>query len=119
MRVNGNIAPAPILIEPYPAREGYVEIRLRENIKEIATPENAAQMFEYDEYTFHVVSREGLQQKIESNISDWLATGRALEISENASALRDATDQNSELLDAMAAMVEELYESDLDMIGGE
>lgn len=33
--------------------------------------------------------------------------------------VQSLTAQNAELLDAMAAMVEEVYESDLDAIGGE
>jgi len=46
-------------------------------------------MFEYDEYTFHLKDREGLKEDIENNLSDWLITGRTLEVNEGASIVQD------------------------------
>ena len=46
-------------------------------------------MFEYDEYTFVLPDREGLREDIEANMADWLATGRTLEVNENASIVAD------------------------------
>ena len=73
--------------------EGYVEVRLRENINEVTETdpqtETTTTMFEYDEYTFLLKDREGLQADIESNLSDWLITGRTLEVNESASIVQD------------------------------
>lgn len=72
---------------------GYVELRLRENIKEVSEvdemTETEVTMFEYDEYTFLLKDKEGLQEEIEVNMSDWLITGRTLEINESASIVQD------------------------------
>lgn len=46
-------------------------------------------MFEYDEYTFLLKDREGLREDIEGNLSDWLITGRTLEVNESASIVQD------------------------------
>lgn len=73
--------------------EGYVEVRLRENIKEVTDidpqTETSVTMFEYDEYTFLLKDREGLQEDIKNNLSDWLITGRTLEVNERASIVQD------------------------------
>lgn len=73
--------------------EGYVEVRVRENINEIEVideqSETAVPMFEYDEYTFLLKDREGLEKDIENNLSDWLITGRTLEVNESASIVQD------------------------------
>lgn len=93
MRVRGNISPATLSVETYLPLEGYVEVRLRENIKEVTETdpqtETTLTMFEYDEYTFLLKDREGLQEDIESNLSDWLITGRTLEVNESASIVQD------------------------------
>lgn len=73
--------------------EGYVEVRLRENINEVTETdpqtETTITMFEYDEYTFLLKDREGLQEDIEGNLNDWLITGRTLEVNESASIIQD------------------------------
>lgn len=73
--------------------EGYVEVRVRENVNEIEVTdeqsETAVPMFEYDEYTFLLKDREGLEKDIENNLSDWLITGRTLEVNESASIVQD------------------------------
>lgn len=80
-------------MESYLPLEGYVEVRLRENIKEITDidpqTETSVTMFKYDEYTFLLKNREGLQEDIENNLSDWLITGRTLEVNESASIVQD------------------------------
>lgn len=91
MRVQGNASPAAVTVESYWPMPGYAEIRLHENIKDI-TPtgvENPTPLFEYDEYVIHVKEKDGLQAEIESNLTDWLATGRMLEVNENASVVQD------------------------------
>ena len=124
MRVKGNVSPNVLNIEPYAPKTGHVEVRLRDNINSIeATDKMTGQeisMFEYDEYTFVLPDIEGLREHIEANMADWLATGRTLEVNQNASIVvaqqRDinaANAKNAELLETMAAMVEEVYESDL------
>lgn len=93
MRVRGNISPVTLSVETYLPLEGYVEVRLRENIKEVTETdpqtETPLTMFEYDEYTFLLKDREGLQEDIEGNLSDWLITGRTLEVNESASIVQD------------------------------
>lgn len=93
MRVKGNVSPNVLDIESYRPMPGYVEARLRENINEVTVvdemTEQEIKMFEYDEYTFIVREREGLREDIETNMADWLATGRALEVNENASVVQD------------------------------
>lgn len=93
MRVKGNVSPNVLDIEPFAPMPGYAEVRLRENIKEVTEvdemTEQKVTMFEYDEYTFHLVNKESLQEEIESNLNDWLITGRTLEINEGASIVQD------------------------------
>ena len=83
MRVRGNVSPNSLSIEPFAPMPGYVEVRLRENIKEVTEVDEMTEqeipMFEYDEYTFHLANKEGLREEIEGNLSDWLITGRTLE----------------------------------------
>ena len=54
MRVRGNVSPNSLTIEPFAPMPGYVEVRLRENIKDITMvdeiTEREVTMFEYDEY---------------------------------------------------------------------
>ena len=91
MRVQGNASPAAVTVESYWPMPGYAEIRLHENIKDI-TPtgvENPTPLFEYDEYVIHVKEKDGLQEEIESNLNDWLITGRTLEVNESSSILQD------------------------------
>ena len=89
MRVYGNVLPETLLIEPYAPSDGYVEVRLREDIKEVTDTDPqtgiAVPMYEYDEYIFLLKNREGLRDEIEANLTDWLATGRTLEVNPNAS----------------------------------
>lgn len=40
-------------------------------------------------YTFHLAGKEGLREEIEGNMSNWLITGRTLEINEGASIVQD------------------------------
>lgn len=116
MRIRGNVSPAPILVEPYPAREGYAEVRLRENIKTVVETDTQTQveitMYEYDEYTFHVPNRDGLRDDIESNLADWIATGRTVEVNQNASVVQEQLEnlsaQNAEYEKALSEIEEAL-----------
>ena len=101
MRVQGNGFPAAVTVESYWPMPGYVEVRVRENVKGI-TPtddENAAPLYEYDEYVFHVKQRDGLQQEIENNLAAWLQTGRMLEVNDRASTVQD---MKAEIADAVS-----------------
>lgn len=93
MRVRGNVSPNVLDIERYRPIPGYVEARLRENINEVTVvdemTEQEIKMFEYDEYTFVIREREGLREDIESNMADWLVTGRTMEVNQNASIVAD------------------------------
>lgn len=93
MRVRGNISPKLLEIESYRPMPGYVEARIRENVKEVPVTDEMTDtritMYEYDEYTFLLKEKEGLYEEIEANMSDWLITGRTLEINESASIFQD------------------------------
>lgn len=93
MRVKGNVSPNVLDIERYRPMPGYVEVRLRENINEVTVvdgiTEQEISMFEYDEYTFVLPNSGGLRDEIEANLTDWLATGRTLEVNPNASIVAD------------------------------
>ena len=93
MIVKGNISPNALNIEPYAPKAGHVEVWLRDNINPIVeTDEMTGQgisMFEYDEYIFVLPDFEGLRAHIEANMADWLATGRTLEVNQNASIVAD------------------------------
>lgn len=93
MRVSGNVYPSVLNIEPYAPKAGHVEARLRNNINPIVAKDDMTgkeiSMFEYDEYTFVLPDREGLRDEIEANLTDWLATGRTLEVNPNASIVAD------------------------------
>ena len=84
MRVQGNVCPEAITVEPYLPIPGMAEVRLRENMSQLS--EN---LFEYDEYTTLMKERPGLKEDIAINLTDWLTTLRTLEVYENACFLRD------------------------------
>ena len=87
MRVNSGIEPSMVSIEKYMPIDGYVEIRIRENISSTETEDGLR--FEYDEYVFHMPDKEGLSDEINNNLNDWLATGRTIEVNESASVVQD------------------------------
>jgi hypothetical protein len=93
MRVKSNVSPAVMTLESYHPMPGHVELRLRENIREVSEVDPMTKeeltMFEYDEYTFLLKDKDGLQEEIEANMSDWLITGRTLEVNESASIVQD------------------------------
>ena len=82
MKVHGNSIPEVVHIERYLPKAGYVEVRLTENAVQLE--EN---LWQYDEYVLHV---QGVtKEEVEANLSDWLITGRTLEVNENASEMAD------------------------------
>lgn len=93
MRVRGNVSPDVLNIEPYRPIPGYAEVRLRDNINEVTVVDEMTEeetvMFEYDEYTFVLSERENMREDIEANMTDWLITGRTLEVNEGASIVQD------------------------------
>lgn len=107
MRVKGNLKPDVLNIVPYEPIEGKVEVKLRENVVpyEDTDPETGdviGEGFEYDEYTFILDNTKGLKKTIESNIEDWLTTGRTLEVDIRATlyvtAKNDAVDEYTQQL---------------------
>ena len=84
MRVQGNVYPEVITVEACLPAPGMVEVRLRENVTQLAD-----MLYEYDEYTKILPDRPGLKEDITANLSDWLTTLRTLEVSENASIVAD------------------------------
>lgn len=120
MRVRGNIYPQSVTVETYMPTPGMVEIRLRENVKEVSVIDEMTGattiMYEYDEYTIVVPDSPGLKEDIAANLSDWIITLRSLEVDGNASTLRASRDENDELLSNLATMIDVVYESDLEVI---
>jgi hypothetical protein len=100
MRIKGNIFPEIISIESYDPKPGYVELRLRDNIRKLPTEEDTS-IYEYDEFTFLLKDREGLREEVESNRTQWVATGRSLEVNEKATLI-------CELREEIARLKEEL-----------
>lgn len=100
MRVIGNIIPETIHMEPYAREPGKVEIRLRENIVPITQADEVDgteyTMYQYDEYIFRLPDRPGLLADIESNLPDYLATGRVLEVNMGASIVADLQDSDAD-----------------------
>lgn len=84
MKVTGNNIPEAVHIERYLPKAGYVEVRLTENAVQLE--EN---LWQYDEYVLQIPQRENLAEEIEANLTDWLITGRTLEVNENASEMAD------------------------------
>ena len=138
MRTQGNIYPETITVEPRIDMPGIVEIRIRENINDVShidqeTGQNIT-MYEYDEYTTLSADRPDLKNEISENIKDWITTLRTIEVNQNASIVRnmqyDITTYETELTEIqkvaqeeqdkataeMAALVEEVYNSDMEVI---
>lgn len=108
MRVNGNIRPNMISINPENAGQK-CEVRITENIIE-----HSENNYDYDEYIFIVEYEDGLEQKILEHISEWISTGRNCESRYGASSVYHMEeDHTSEL----ANLVEMLYEDGLEVIG--
>ena len=93
MRVRGNVSPNTVSIEKHAILPEYVEVRLCENISKITVEDTQTGkeivMYEYDEYTFCLKNYDKLKEDIENNLSDWLATGKSLEVNEQASSIQD------------------------------
>lgn len=138
MRVQGNVYPETITVEHRIDMTGIVEIRIRENINDVShidqeTGQNIT-MYEYDEYTTLSADRPDLKNEISENIKDWITTLRTIEVNQNASIVRnmqyDMTTYETELAEIqkvaqeeqdkataeMAALVEEVYNSDMEVI---
>ena len=105
MRVQGNSFPTPA--EVYP-RGKNAEVRLRENPRKVDY-----ELYEYDEYTLTVPAHPGLEQEISANLSEWLKTARSLEYNPAASAVHEMEESH---LAALGALIEEIYNEDVDMI---
>ena len=84
MRVQGNFYPETVTVEAYLPIPGMVEGRLRENVVQVAD-----HLYQYDEYTVLLPSREGMEKDINDNLQDWLVTLRTLEVNQNASIVAD------------------------------
>ena len=80
MRVQGNVFPESVIVETYLPVPCMVEVRLRENVTQLAET-----LYEYDEYTKIMPDLPDLKQAIIDNLSDWLTTLRTMEVNENAS----------------------------------
>ena len=84
MRVQGNIYPETVTVEPHLPKPGIAEVRLRENVVQVGD-----NLYKYDEYTTYLPIQAGLEQDIRDNLSDWLTTLRTLEVNQNASIVAD------------------------------
>lgn len=107
MRAQGNTIPPSV--EVY-LRGKNAEVRLRENTRKIDY-----ELYEYDEYTLTVPDRPGLEQEISANLSEWLKTARSMEVNPDASAVHEMEESH---LAELGALIEEIYNEDVDMIDG-
>lgn len=106
MRVRGSISPDVVTVEDSARLNGFSEVRVRENINEVTETDNmtgdTVTLYEYDEYVFNVPKQKGLKKKITANLSDWLLTGKNMEVATNATlyvtAKADAIDRYTEQL---------------------
>ena len=94
MRVRGSVSPEALSIMAYPWKDGYVEARLRENVKfvEVEYDGRKVKEYSYDEYMFILPDKPNLRQEIEANFGSWLQTGRNLEVNNSASSIQDMLD---------------------------
>ena len=107
MRIQGNTIPPSA--EVYP-RGKNAEVRLRENPRKIDY-----ELYEYDEYTLTVPASPGLEPEISENLSEWLKTARSLEVNPASSAVHEMEESH---LAELGALIEEIYNEDVDMIDG-
>ena len=138
MKVQGNAYPEIVTVEHRIDMTGIVEIRIRENINDVSYIDQESgqniTMYEYDEYTTLSADRPSLKNEISENIQDWITTLRTMEVNQNASIVRnmqyDITTYETELAEIqkvaqeeqdkatseMAALIEEVYNSDMEVI---
>lgn len=107
MRTQGNTIPASVEIYP---RGEKAEVRLRENPHKIGY-----ELYEYDEYTLTVPDRPGLENEIRSKLDEWLKTARSMEYNPASSAVHEMAEAH---LAELGALIEEIYNEDVDMIDG-
>ena len=120
MRVRGSVNPPQVSVEDAPQMAGYSEIRLRENAKEVAvtTEQESYTEWEYDEYLLTEKTRENLKAEIEKNLSEWLITGRCMEIDIGASDWCDAQDEITDLYDTLADAAQSEYDTLMNELEG-
>lgn len=87
MRVVGDKNPEVIKVEQM-LNNNLAEVRIRQNVSQITVTNEfigTHTMYQYDEYVMKMPYRDTLKAEIESNLQDWLATGRTLEYNVMAS----------------------------------
>lgn len=92
MKIQGNNFPDIIHIEPYQLIEGYVEVRLTENVEQLE--EN---LYKYDEYVIRTKDKDDFKKEIENNLDEWIATGKSIEVNVMASIVQDINAENEQL----------------------
>lgn len=103
MRVIGDYVPDKISIIDSPVKEGYVEVKIRENVEPYShEDEETYSGYQYDEYQFTVSKRDDLEKDIEENWSTWVESGKTQELNPMATmyltARMDAIDEYTEQL---------------------
>lgn len=101
MKIQGNNFPDIIHIEPYQLIEGYVEVRLTENVEQLG--EN---LYKYDEYIIRTKNKDGLKKEIENNLDEWIATGKSIEVNVMASIVQDINAENKQLTQILDIITE-------------
>lgn len=108
MRVTGNEKPEQIIVERCYAQPEYSEIRIRENArkKSVSDENGTYNMWEYDEYVFQVPNREGIMEDVESNLAEWIETGRNLETDVNSTVTCEENERIQALVTEGAALAQ-------------
>ncbi len=92
MRVQGDLSPQ--IVELQLEFSGMVRIMLRENIREVEIEHEGIveTKYEYDEYVIYAKYYNNLENDVREHLADWMATGRDIEFSQNASKAKDMED---------------------------
>lgn len=120
MRVRSDFKPEAVSITDYTPDNTLVEVYISENIKEVLIHDDDREddeasedrvQWDSDMYIFHLKRVNGLKENIEAHLSDWIATGRSLEISTDATEVRERDDEITDLYDTLADAAQSEYDT--------
>lgn len=100
MRVQGNVYPETITVETYLPIQGMSEVRLRENVTQLAET-----LYEYDEYTKLVYSDSTTNEMFSEKIPNWTSVLKIEDIRSVVTELSSA----SEIIERLDTMELDYY----------
>ena len=120
MRVRSDFKPEAVSITDYTPDSTLVEVYVSENIKEVLVQGDNEEdgeanedrvQWESDMYIFHPKRVDGLKEDIEAHLSDWIATGRSLEVDTKATEMCERDDEIADLMDTLADAAQSEYDT--------